>query len=78
MSILRVLLWSDATKLDSYPYRHPSDNELLERIPQSIDTREDDSSVIKRFGIDPSTKLTAKEWLLQRLNPTYTGRKSAA
>lgn len=57
---------------------HASDDELLQRIPQSIDSKEDDRSVIRRFGIDPSSKLTAKEWLLRRLNPTYTGRKEVA
>lgn len=57
---------------------HPSDDEPLERIPQSANTQEDALSVIRRFGVNPSATLTAKEWLVQRLNPTYSQRKNAA
>jgi hypothetical protein len=57
-------------------FSHPSDDEPLERIPQSTNTQEDPQSVIRRFGIDPSAKLTSKEWLMQRLSPTYSSRKN--
>jgi len=58
-------------------FLQPSDDEVLERIPQSVNDQEDALSVIRRFGVDPSSRITSKEWLVQRLNSSYSPRKKA-
>ncbi|KAG8693356.1 hypothetical protein FRC08_009173 [Ceratobasidium sp. 394] len=58
-------------------FLHPTDNELLARIPmqQAEDEQKARSSVKERFGVDADEQMTAREWLDRRLAATYKTRK---
>ncbi|KAF9509497.1 hypothetical protein BS47DRAFT_149604 [Hydnum rufescens UP504] len=61
-------------------FLHPADSERLVQIPLESDTgldAKDERSALRRFGIPADAELTAKEWLLRRLGPTYSERKAA-